>query len=112
LKKAYDTTRGPATRFQWGYYYLAGLLEMKPEETELIHAVTVSLIDELQNTGGLYHRPKAQLSRMEQRLSEWSDANGYSVELDEIRQSVARICETAAHQGESRATCDAFLENV
>jgi tetratricopeptide (TPR) repeat protein len=112
LKQAYDSTKGPATRFQWGYYYLAGLLEMKPEETELIHSVTVELIDELQNSGGLYHRPKAQLARIEQRLQDWSEANGYATELASIRDSVLEVCATAAHQDDSRATCDAFLENV
>ncbi len=112
LKKAYDSTRGPATRFQWGYYYLVGLLEMKPEETALIHSVTVGLVDELQNSGGLYHRPKSQLGRIEQRLRDWSEANGYAAELAGIRESVLGICATAAHQGESRVTCDAFLETA
>ena len=112
LKQAYDATTGPATRFQWGYYYLAGLIEMKPEETALIHSVTVGLIDELQNSGGLYHRPKSQLSRMEQRLLAWSEENGHEVELAEIRDSVQTICKTAAHQDESRETCDAFLEQA
>ena len=112
LKQAYDTTTGPATRFQWGYYYLAGLIEMKPEETALIHSVTVGLIDELQNSGGLYHRPKSQLGRMEQRLLAWSEEYGHEVELAEIRSSVQSICETAAHQDQSRETCDAFLEQA
>jgi hypothetical protein len=112
LKQAYEATTGPATRFQWGYYYLAGLIELTPENTELIHAVTVGLIDELQNSGGLYHRPKAQLGRIETYLFTWSDDNEYSDELDEIRNSVLEICATASHQDESRATCDAFLERV
>ena len=112
LKQAYDATSGPATRFQWGYYYLAGLIEMTPENTDRIHSVTVGLIDELQNSGGLYHRPKSQLGRIENYLFEWSDDNDYSTQLDEIRNSVLEICATASHQDESRATCDAFLERV
>lgn len=112
LKQAYDATTGPATRFQWGYYYLAGLIEMKPEETALIHSVTVGLIDELQNSGGLYHRPKSQLARMEQRLLAWSEEYGHAAELAEIRSSVQAICKTAMHQDESRETCDAFLEQA
>ena len=112
LRQAYEATTGPATRFQWGYYYLAGLIEMTPENTELIHTVTVGLIDELQNSGGLYHRPKAQLGRMESYLVAWSEDNEYSDELDEIRNSVLEICASASHQDESRATCDAFLERV
>jgi thioredoxin-related protein len=112
LKKAYDSTTGPATRFQWGYYYLAGLIEMKPEDTALIHSVTVGRIDELQNSGGLYHRRKSQLGRMEQRLRAWSEEYGHAAALAEIKTSVASICETAAHQDESRVTCDAFLEQA
>jgi hypothetical protein len=83
-QEAYDATSGPATRFQWGYYYLAGL----------------------------YHRPKSQLGRIENYLFTWSDENDYSVELEGIRTSVLEICATASHQDESRSTCDAFLERV
>jgi thioredoxin-related protein len=110
LKQAYDATKGPATRFQWGYYYLAGLLEMTPDDTQLIHETTVGLIEELQNSGGLYHRPKAQLGRMENYLVTWSEDNDHAVELAEIKESVVQVCATAVHQDESRQTCDAFLE--
>jgi protein disulfide-isomerase len=110
LKQAYDTTTGSATRFQWGYYYLAGLLEMTPENTQLIHDTTVGLIDEMQNSGGLYQRPKGQLGRLEGYLVKWSEENDRAAELAEIRSSVLAICASASHQDESRATCDAFLE--
>ncbi|MGI9271412.1 MAG: thioredoxin family protein [Woeseiaceae bacterium] len=112
LKQAYDTTKGPATRFQWGYYYLAGLLEMTPDDTQLIHDTTVGLIEELQNSGGLYHRPKAQLSRMENYLLSWSEDNEHAAALSEIREAVLKVCATASHQDESRETCDAFLGSV
>ncbi len=112
LKQAYDATKGPATRFQWGYYYLAGLIEMTPGDTQLIHDTTVGLINELQNSGGLYHRPKAQLSRLEKRLIEWSETSEHEAELAEIRTSVMEVCSTALHQDEARATCEAFLEQA
>ena len=109
LKQAYDSTKGPATRFQWGYYYLVGLLEMAPDETLLIRDTTVELIAELQNSGGLYHRPKAQLSRMENYLRSWSEDYKHTAALAEIREAVLLICASAARQDESRQTCDAFL---
>jgi thiol-disulfide isomerase/thioredoxin len=112
LRQAHEATTGPATRFQWGYYYLAGLIEMTPQDTQLIHTVTVGLIEELQNSGGLYHRPKSQLGRIEAYLFSWSEENNYAAELDEIRNSVLKVCATASHQDESRASCDAFLEQV
>jgi len=112
LKQAYDATKGPATRFQWGYYYLAGLMEMTPGDTQLIHDTTVGLIEELQNSGGLYHRPKAQLSRLEGRLVDWSETNDHEAALTEIRASVMQVCSTASRQDEARATCEAFLEQA
>ena len=111
LEQAYNSTTGSATRFQWGYYYIDGLLEMTPENTQLIHDTTVGLIDELQNSGGLYLRPKAQLGRLEGSLVKWSEENDRAAELMEIRSSVMTICASASHQDESRATCDAFLES-
>jgi thiol-disulfide isomerase/thioredoxin len=110
LRQAYDSTTGSATRFQWGYYYLNGLLEMTPEDTQLIHDTTVGLVSELQNSGGLYQRPKAQLGRLENNLVTWSEENDRAAELAEIRNSVVAVCASASHQDESRATCDAFLE--
>jgi thioredoxin-related protein len=112
LKKAHDATKGPATRFQWGYYYVAGLMEMTPGNTQLIHDATVALIDELQNSGGLYHRPKAQLKRLEKRLIEWSETNEHEAALAEIRVSVMQVCSTASRQDEARTTCEAFLEQA
>jgi thioredoxin-related protein len=110
LRKAYQATTGSATRFQWGYYYINGLLEMTPEDTQLIHDTTVGLVDELQNSGGLYQRPKAQLRRLEGHLVKWSEENDRATELADIRNSVMAVCASASHQDESRTTCDAFLQ--
>jgi len=89
---------------------LNGLLEMTPDDTQLIHDTTVGLISELQNSGGLYLRPKAQLGRIEGYLVTWSEENDRAAELAEIRNSVLAVCASASHQDESRATCDGFLE--
>ena len=109
LKKAWDASKGPATRFQWGYYYLNGLIEMAPDDTALIRDTTVGLVRDLQNSSGLYQRPKAQLGRLEKKLLTWSEDNGHADSLSEIRAAVRQVCATAKRQDESRKTCDAFL---
>jgi thioredoxin-related protein len=109
LKKAWDASTGPATRFQWGYYYLNGLMEMAPDDTALIRDTTVGLVRDLQNSSGLYQRPKAQLGRLEKKLLTWSEDNGHADSLAEIRAAVKQVCATAKRQDESRKTCDAFL---
>ena len=106
LKQGYDATKGPATRFQWGSYYLTGLLEMSPEDTGTITDTAVKLVTEiLQNTGGFYQRPKRQLQRIEDRLLEWG---GESTEaLADIRDAVQSACKALP---ENDTTCDTFLE--
>ncbi|MCH8117633.1 MAG: thioredoxin family protein [Proteobacteria bacterium] len=111
LKKAYDASQGPATRFQWGANYLKGLLEMAPAETQLIQETTVRLISELQEGGGFFQRPKAQLQRLEGQLQEWGEAHEDEEVLSTIRKSVLAVC-LADTQEESRKACEAFLESA
>lgn len=112
LQKAHAATTGSATRFQWGNYYLSGLLEMAPDDAQHIHDTTVALLDELQNSGGLYNRPKSQLNRLEQDLMEWSEEYGKQSALSGIRESVLQVCASASRQAAARDTCEAFLESV
>lgn len=109
LQKAYDATRGPATRFQWGYYYLSGLMEMAPDDAERIRDTTVGMIRELQASGGFYLRPKSQLGRMQDELLAWAEANETDSVLDDIREAVLGICAEAEVPDES---CTTFLEPV
>jgi protein disulfide-isomerase len=39
LAEAYAKAKGPASRFQWGYNYLDGLLRMKPDDLATIERV-------------------------------------------------------------------------
>lgn len=112
LRQAHDVAKGPATRFQWGYYYVNGLLEMAPTATNLIHDTTVALIDELQNSSGFYQRPKAQLTRLQSRLTEWGTENEQQSELARIRDSVLVVCANSTGSDGSREACESFLEQI
>jgi thiol-disulfide isomerase/thioredoxin len=112
LRKAHEAARGPATRFQWGYYYVAGLIEMAPEDGQRIEEVTVGLIDELQNSMGLYQRPKAQLERLDSLLQDWSEQYDQDATLARIRTAVLDVCASASVQDESTEVCESFLESA
>lgn len=112
LRKAHEATQGPATRFQWGYYYLNGLIQMAPDDAQLIHDTTVALIEELQQSGGIYQRPKAQLGRLEKSLLAWGEEHGGEATLDQIRQSVRTVCVAALSNDDSLNTCESFLKSA
>ncbi len=112
LRKAYDVSTGPATRFQWGYYYLAGLLEMTPEDTELIQSATIEVIRELGSGFGFYQRPKAQLGRLEEKLLQWSEETEQADAINVIRVEVLTVCGNFADQQDSFETCQSFLDSA
>jgi len=112
LKKAYDASTGPATRFQWGYYYLAGLLEMTPDNSELIRSATIDVIRELEAGSGFYQRPKAQLGRLEQKLLDWSEETDKEDVIVEIRADVLAVCGNFSDQEGSFETCQSFLDTA
>jgi hypothetical protein len=78
----------------------------------LIHDTTVALIDELQNSSGFYQRPKAQLTRLQSRLTEWGTENEQQSELARIRDSVLVVCANSTGSDGSREACESFLEQI
>jgi len=109
LKRAYDTATGPATRFQWGYYYINGLLEMAPDDVLRIQTETVNVVRELEAGKAFYQRPKAQLQRLETKLLAWGETQERKAGLAYVRKNVQAICEKIPDQEPARATCDGFL---
>jgi len=109
LKRGYDASTGPATRFQWGYYYVVGLLEMAPQDVQRIQTETVNVVRELEKSHAFYQRPKGELQRMEQKLLAWGDTPERKAALAYIRKNVQEICQKIPEQEAARATCDGFL---
>ncbi len=109
LKRAWEVCEGPATRFQWGNYYVAGLIEMVPEQTTLIRDTVVQVFDELAQTNAFYQRPKRQLERLERRLSEWSENADTTEAMTQIRARVSEVCAALPDDDEAKATCQSFL---
>jgi hypothetical protein len=56
LAQAYDKAKGPASRFQWGYQYLDGLLRLAPDDTATIEKVGVAVIGELDGPNRIHRR--------------------------------------------------------
>jgi len=112
FKKAYDISTGPATRFQWGYYYVVSLMEMAPDDAALIKSATIDVIRELEAGSGFYQRPKAQLARLEQKLMNWSEETEQADTITAIRTDVLVICGNFEGQEGSYETCQSFLDSA
>ena len=111
LEKAYAGATGPATRFQWGYSYLVGLLEMKPEDAARVERVGLEVLGELDGSpDAFYQRTRMRLEQLSTMLLEWGQGPERAGVLDKLRSRTAAICGGLPAGDEGRKNCENFLK--
>jgi len=113
LERAYADAKGPATRFQWGYNYLAGLLEMTPEDTARIERVGLEVLGELADTpDAFYQRTRLRLDQLSTKLLDWGQSGDAAKVVGALRDRTATICAGLPEGDEGRASCERFLKSA
>jgi protein disulfide-isomerase len=108
LADAYHQAKGPASRFQWGYNYLDGLLRLKPDDTATIEKVGTEVIGELDGPNRVHRRTLSRLSRLNTTLTEWgTDARRKAV-VARFRTQVAAACGKSAGDKAADEGCRSF----
>jgi thiol-disulfide isomerase/thioredoxin len=92
LAEAYQKARGPASRFQWGYQYLDGLLRLAPDDTATIEKVGVSVLAELDGTNRIHRRTLSRLTRLDKALREWNTTPARAAVVGKFKASVVLAC--------------------
>jgi thioredoxin-related protein len=111
LAKAYEGARGPATRFQWGYSYLVGLIEMTPEDAAAIERTGLQVIGELgQSPDAFYQRTRMRLEQLSTKLLEWGEAGERATVIETLRGRAQEICKGLPDGDDGRRNCDGFLK--
>jgi protein disulfide-isomerase len=111
LAKAYAGAKGPATRFQWGYNYLVGVLEMTPEDTARIEHVGLEVLGELDDSpDAFYQRTRMRLEQLSAKLLEWGQGPERAQVVDRLRSRSAEICKGLPEGDEGRKNCESFLK--
>lgn len=72
LAEAYAVAVGPASRFQWGYNYLSGLLRLAPDDRDTIETVGRQLIGELGGPQDVHRRTRLRMQRLGEQLRDWA----------------------------------------
>jgi thiol-disulfide isomerase/thioredoxin len=112
--EAYQRSRGPATRLQWGAGYLALLTELAPDDAVRIEAVAGQLLREAAADGGAFHeRSGRSLQRIGRVLGTWAAASAGSpavgarrAALDRLSPARDALCAAQPAGGPERATCE------
>jgi thiol-disulfide isomerase/thioredoxin len=105
LEKAYRESSGPATRFQWGALYAAGLLRMSPQDEARIRAAMLEVLGELAGPDRIHARARARLDKLSAAFSQWAAGSGHGATLTAVAQRWQRICAALPETDPVRAEC-------
>jgi thiol-disulfide isomerase/thioredoxin len=110
LARAYQSSSGAATRFQWGTNYVRGLIRLRPEDADRIVEATLQVLDELDGPERIYRRSGARLDALQSALEAWHEERGREQEIARIRERMAAICaRVPADEPLATERCGAFV---
>jgi thioredoxin-related protein len=108
--KAYDASKGPATRLEWGARYVRGLVELAPQDAERIEWTMRSMIGELEPKPETFHgRTASVLTKLGKSVREWSETNNQAEALGRMREAMDAVCAQLPEASPERETCTRVL---
>jgi protein disulfide-isomerase len=108
MAEAYQKAQGPASRFQWGYSYLDGLLRLTPDDTAKIEKVGLEVTAELDGPNRIHRRTLARLNRLDGKLHEWSTTPARAAVYAKLSTKVAQACAKTPGDAAVTAGCSSF----
>ena len=110
-KRAYETATGESTRFRWGYGYVARLIQLAPESTDEIEAVTARMFAELEDPAtAFYGGTGVRAERLSNALLEWADSDDKAAVLERLRARISPVCAAIPPAETGRERCEGFLD--
>ncbi len=94
LAEAYAKAKGPASRFQWGYQYLDGLLRLTPDDLATIEKVGLEVMAELDGPNRIHRRTLSRLNKLDLKLREWDNSSARNAVAMKLRSRVPQSATT------------------
>jgi hypothetical protein len=102
-ERAYNESKGPATRLQWGATYVGALFDLTPTDTARIErAVGAVLADAARDSGAFYDRSGRSLQKIAKRAAAWQEAEARA----RVQQRFAALCKKLPARDPQRASCE------
>jgi thioredoxin-related protein len=109
-RQAYETSKGPATRLQWGGAYVNYLLELAPANVARIESAAASVIAEAAKSPDAFSaRSRRSLERLSERLQKWNKDGKQDALIARLHENMAPACAAEALTPEDRVACTALF---
>ncbi|MFT7245616.1 MAG: thioredoxin-related protein [Candidatus Azotimanducaceae bacterium] len=104
-KKAYKSSTGSATRFQWGASYVRSLLRMTPEDEGTITQISMALFSEMKSDKELFAGRNFRVLRsLNLALHAWQDERSASL-LADFDQAIISRCDALLLDSPAMQNC-------
>lgn len=104
-QKAFETSKGSATRFQWGASYVRALLRMTPEDEATITQVAVSLLTEMDSNNELFAGRNFRILRsLNSSLHQWQEERSNTL-LANFDATITQRCATLDVKSRAQENC-------
>ena len=108
LAEAYQEARGPASRFQWGFQYLDGLLRLAPDDVATIEKVGIAVLAELDGPNRIHRRTLSRLTRLDKSLRQWNTTPQRAAVVGKFRTRVEQACAKSPGDLATEQGCSGF----
>ena len=108
--KAWENSKGTATRLQWGASYINYLVDLSPNDSARIERTALAIVAEVGPTPDMFYgRSARSLKRLASKLKAWNKNSTHQVSLDLVQAQLTGICKLLPKQDLSRSTCDSVF---
>jgi thiol-disulfide isomerase/thioredoxin len=109
--QAFEKSEGPATRLQWGYSYLAALVDLAPKDVARIEKLAAQLLAEAARDEGAFEgRSVRSLQRVSTKLVGWGGDGKQAAAMLRLQNQLAGVCAKVDTAEGQRAACAGLLK--
>ncbi|HET7867420.1 MAG TPA: thioredoxin family protein [Burkholderiaceae bacterium] len=106
-QRAWETSKGPATRVQWGASYVTALVDLAPDQAARIEKTAATVLGELAATpDAFYERNARSVQRIGKKLMAWNAQGKYQAPLQRLARRLAPVCAQLPAGDAQRSACD------
>lgn len=109
-EQAYNASKGPATRLQWGVSYVTNLVEMSPADDARIEKAVQNVLVEVSGVeNAFYERNRNYLEKMGKKLTEWNADGKHQIALKKMKTQLDTICDKLPANDTQRSVCQGVI---
>lgn len=108
-ERAYQASKGPATRLQWGAAYVMALVDLAPQDGGRIEKAATDLFaDAAKDRGAFYERSGRSLRRVAHKLASWNTSGEHAGRMERLRVRHRDVCRAIAEADPQHGLCVAL----